>query len=62
MAGAIVNKVLDFLGVDTEKKVFSRESAHWYSKEDLTAEMTKAQRRNLIEELEKSGFSEIDHI
>ena len=51
-----------FLGIDTEKKVVSRESAHWYSKEDLTAEVTRQQRQYLIEVLEKGGFSEIGHI
>jgi len=51
-----------YLAIDTEKKVYARDSYHWYCKEDLTAEVTRAQRRNLIEELEKAGFSEIDRL
>lgn len=51
-----------YLAMDTERKVFSRESLHWYSKEDLTAELTNAQRRNLIDELEKAGFSEVERL
>lgn len=51
-----------FLAMDTERRVFARESLHWYSKEDLTAELTNAQRRNLIDELEKAGFSEIERL
>lgn len=51
-----------FLGLDTEKKIFSRESAHWYSREDLTAEVTRTQRRRIIEQLETEGYTEIEHI
>ena len=51
-----------FLAMDTERKVFARESLHWFCKEDLTAELTNTQRRNLIDELEKAGFSEIERL
>lgn len=51
-----------YLAMDTERKVFARESLHWYCKEDLTAEVTRAQRNNLIEELESAGFSEIERL
>lgn len=51
-----------FLAIDTEKKLFARDSLHWYCKDDLYAEMTKAQRRKMINDLEKAGFSEIERL
>ena len=51
-----------FLGFDTEKKEFSRNCKSWYSARDLTAQITKKERLNLIDRLEKSGFSEVDYI
>lgn len=49
-----------YLGLETETKTFSRERGKWYSKDDLTAEITRKERRKLIEELEESGFIEIE--
>ena len=51
-----------FLGIDHEKRVFSRESAHWYSRADLVAELTRKQRRAIIEQLEDAGYAEINYI
>lgn len=50
-----------FLGIDTEKRVFSRESSHWYGKEDVV-EIKKSDRRKMINDLQTAGFSEINHI
>lgn len=49
-----------YLGVDTVKKVFSRERGHWYSREDIV-EIGKNDRRKIIEQLEIDGYTEIDH-
>lgn len=51
-----------YLGIDTEKKIFSRERGRWYSREDLTAEITRKDRRKLIEALEADGFKEIEYL
>lgn len=50
-----------YLGIDTEKKSFSRERGRWYSREDIT-EITKADRRKIIEQLEHAGFTETEKI
>ena len=50
-----------YLGIDTEKKQFSRERGRWYSREDLTAEITRKDRRKLIETLEAENYTEIEH-
>lgn len=50
-----------YLGIDTEKKSFSRERGHWYSREDIT-EISKADRRKIIEQLENAGFTETEKI
>lgn len=50
-----------FLGIDTKNKIFSRESAHWYSREDIT-EITKTDRRKIINQLESENYKEIDNI
>ena len=47
-----------FLGIDTEKKTFATTSAHWYTRDDLTAEITRKNLRNLREEAEKAGYKE----
>lgn len=50
-----------YLGIDTEKKSFSRERGRWYSRDDIT-EITKADRRKIIEQLENAGFTETERI
>lgn len=49
-----------YLGIDTENKTFSRERGKWYSREDIT-EITKADRRKLIDQLQTAGFDEVNH-
>lgn len=48
-----------YLGIDTESRTFSRERARWYSREDIT-EISKTDRRAIIERLEKAGYTETD--
>lgn len=50
-----------FLGFDTEKKIFARESSHWYGRDDIV-EIGKNDMRELIEKLQADGYTEIDHI
>lgn len=50
-----------FLGIDTEKRIFSRESAHWYGKEDVI-EIKKSDRQKMIDDLRAAGYSEINYI
>ena len=50
-----------YLGIDTEKKSFSRERGRWYSRNDIT-EITKTDRRKIIEQLENAGFTETERI
>lgn len=47
-----------YLGIDTEKKVYALTSSHWYSREDFT-EVTKGDRRKLIEAVKAEGYTEI---
>lgn len=49
-----------YLGIDTEKKIFSRERGKWYGRDDVV-EVGKRDRRKMISELVESGFSEIEH-
>lgn len=49
-----------YLGIDTDKKVYSRERGKWYSREDIV-EISKADRRKVIDCLIAAGFTEIDH-
>ena len=49
-----------FLGIDTEAKTFSRERARWYSREDV-AEISKTDRRRIIEKLERAGYIETNY-
>lgn len=49
-----------YLGIDTDNKTFSRERARWYSREDIT-EISKTDRRALIEKLERAGYTETDY-
>ena len=50
-----------YLGVDTENKTFARERSHWYSREDIF-EISKTDRRKMIDQLENEGYNEIDRI
>lgn len=50
-----------FLGFDTDKKIFSRESAHWYCMEDVT-EIKRSDRKKMIEALEADGYKEVNNI
>ena len=50
-----------YLALDTERKQYATESAHWYSRDDIT-EISNADRRRIIEQVEKAGYSRIDYI
>lgn len=50
-----------FLGIDTENKTYSKESAHWYSREDIT-EVSKKDRHKLLDILESENYTEVNHI
>lgn len=50
-----------YLGIDTEAKAFSKQRGHWYGREDVV-EVTKKDRRRIIDKLEESGYTEIDCI
>lgn len=50
-----------FLGIDTGAECFALESYHWYSREDII-EISKKDRRALIEQLENNGFKRVDYI
>ena len=50
-----------YLGIDTEKKTFSRERSHWYSREDIT-EISKKDRRKMIDQLEAANYTEVNYI
>lgn len=50
-----------YLGIDTETKTFSRERSHWYSREDIT-EISKTDRRKMIDQLETAGYTEVNYI
>lgn len=46
-----------YLGINTEKKTFSRERGRWYCREDLV-EISSTDRKKLIATLENNGFTE----
>ena len=50
-----------YLGIDTKKKVYALTPSHWYSREDFT-EVTKGDRRKLIEAVKADGYKEINAI
>ena len=50
-----------FLAFDTERKEYARESAHWYSRDEVV-EITKMCRRALIEKLQAEGYTEINNM
>lgn len=49
-----------YLGIDTEKKVFSRERGWWYGREDVI-EISKTDRIRMIEKLESENYTEIEY-
>lgn len=50
-----------FLGIDTGAECFATESRHWYSREDII-EISKKDRREIIDQLEKNGWRRVDYI
>lgn len=48
-----------YLMIDTEKKIYSRQPHRWFCREDFT-EVTKTDKRRLIETLKKDGYTETD--
>ena len=50
-----------YLGVDTEAKTCSTTRAMWYSRDDVL-EISKKDRRKLMEVLDRQGFTEVNHI
>ena len=48
-----------YLGIDTEKKVYSLERGHWYTKDDIT-EISKKDRHKLIEQIENE-YKRLDY-
>lgn len=50
-----------FLGIDYESKTFARERAKLYGREDII-EISKKDRRKLIDILEKQGFIEVNYL
>ena len=45
--------------IDHMNKVYTRQPAHWFCREDYI-EVTKADRRRLEDLLEKNGYKEIE--
>ena len=50
-----------YLGIDTGAELFALESRHWYSREDII-EISKKDRRALIEQLEVNGYKQVNYI
>lgn len=46
-----------YLGIDTERKTYSRERGKWYGRDDVT-EITRKDRRRMIETLTAAGYTE----
>lgn len=47
--------------IDTEAKQYSRESTHWFCREDF-AEVSTTDFRRMLEKVEKAGFSEVERM
>ena len=47
--------------IDTETKQYSRESTHWFCREDF-AEVSITDFRRTLEKVEKAGFSEVERM
>jgi hypothetical protein len=50
-----------FLGIDTGAECFATDSRHWYSREDII-EISKRDRREIIDQLETNGWRRVDYI
>ena len=48
-----------YIGINYENKTFSRNRGKWYGREDII-EISKKDRRKLIEQLENNNFREIE--
>lgn len=48
-----------YLGIDTDKKVYSLERGHWYTRDDIT-EISKKDRHKLIEQIE-NDYKRLDY-
>lgn len=49
-----------YLGIDIDNLIFSRERGMWYSRDDII-EISKKDRRKLIEQLQRAGYTEIEY-
>ena len=49
-----------YLGIDTEKKQYSRQSSKWISKE--YPELKTSDYKNMLEQLRRENWQEIDRI
>lgn len=49
-----------YLGIDNENFTFSRQRGKWYGRDDII-EISKKDRRKLIEQLERAGYTEIEY-
>ena len=51
-----------YLAIDTFRNEWARESAHWYTRDDII-EISKKDRRRMIEALQKeTGYKEVNNI
>ena len=50
-----------FIGLDTENRIFARESKSWFCREEII-EIGKRDLHKLQEQLEKAGFTRIENI
>jgi len=50
-----------YLALDTDKKQYATESAHWFCREDFT-EISNKDRHRMIEQAEKEGYSRIEYM
>ena len=49
-----------YLGIDTDKKIYSRERGAWYGRDDIV-EISRKDRKKIIETIERENFIEIEH-
>lgn len=47
--------------IDTETKEYSRESTHWFCREDF-AEVSITDFRRTLEKVEKEGYNEVERM
>lgn len=47
--------------IDTDKKQFSRESAHWFCREDFV-EVSTGDFRRMLEKVQHEGFTQVDFL